>query len=81
MPRDYKKEYADYHSSPEQRKKRSERNKARRTAEKAGKVNKGDGKEVDHKKPMRKGGTNSDGTRVVSKEKNRGWRKGKKGYD
>ena len=81
MPRDYKKEYADYHSSPEQRKKRSERNKARRAAEKAGKVNKGDGKEVDHKKPMRKGGTNSDGTRVINKAKNRAWRKGKKGYD
>lgn len=83
MPRnrDYSKEYEDYHSKPEQRRKRSERNKARRAAAKKGLVSKGDGKEVDHKKPMRKGGTNSDGTRVVTTAKNRAWRKGKKGYD
>lgn len=79
--RDYGKEYRDYHGTPEQRRKRSERNKARRAAEKSGKVRKGDGKEVDHKKPLRKGGTNADGTRVISGRKNRGWRKGKQGYD
>lgn len=45
-------------------------------------MSKGDGKEVDHKKPIRKGGTNGGGnTRVVPKSKNRAWRKGKKGYD
>ena len=43
--RDYAKEYRDYHGKPEQRKRRSSRNKARR---KAG-LKKGDGKEVDHK--------------------------------
>jgi hypothetical protein len=81
MARDYKKEYRDYHSSPEQKKKRAMRNAARRKAESEGRVSKGDGKEVDHTKPVRKGGTNSDGTRVVEAKKNRGWRKGKKGYD
>ena len=45
-------------------------------------MSKGDGKDVDHKTPIRKGGTNADSnTRVVDKEDNRGWRKGRKGYD
>jgi hypothetical protein len=35
----------------------SERNKARRIMERAGVVKKGDGKDVDHKKPLSKGGT------------------------
>lgn len=82
MARDYKKEYRDYHSSPEQKKKRAMRNAARRKAEAAGKVSKGDGKDIDHKKPVRKGGTNEGGnTRVQTASKNRAWRKGKKGYD
>ena len=38
-----------YNSSPEQKKRRAERNASRRKMEKAGKVKKGDGKEVDHK--------------------------------
>jgi hypothetical protein len=38
-----------YNSKPEQIKNRSARNKARRLMEKAGKVRKGDGKDVDHK--------------------------------
>lgn len=80
--RDYKKEYEEYHSKPEQKKNRAQRNSARREAEKDGRVSKGDGKDVDHKKPIRNGGTNDKGnTRVVEAEKNRGWRKGKKGYD
>lgn len=82
MARDYKKEYRDYHSSPEQKKKRAMRNAARRKAEAEGKVSKGDGKDIDHKKPVRKGGTNENGnTRVQTVAKNRAWRKGKKGYD
>jgi hypothetical protein len=45
--------------------------------EKGGRVSKGDGKEVDHKKPLRSGGTNSPtNLRVTSASKNRGWRKG-----
>lgn len=38
-----------YNSKPEQIKKRESRNKARRWMEKAGKVRKGDGKDVAHK--------------------------------
>ena len=45
MARDYAKEYANYHSRPEQIKKRSSRNKARRLAVANGKAKKGDGKE------------------------------------
>ena len=72
----------EYNSRPEQKEARAQRNAARREAEREGKVHKGDGKDVDHKTPIRKGGTNADSnTRVVDKEDNRGWRKGKKGYD
>lgn len=71
-PRNYKQEYADYHGSSTQKKNRAARNTARSTMAKAGKVSKGDGKEVDHKKPLSKGGSTSKGNlRVVSKAVNR----------
>ena len=80
--RDYRHEYDSYHSKPEQIKKRAMRNAARRDAEKKGKVHKGDGKEVDHKNPLRKGGSNAPSNhRVTSESSNRGWRRGKTGYD
>lgn len=70
----------EYNARPEQKEARAQRNAARREAEREGKVHKGDGKDVDHKTPIRKGGTNADSnTRVVDKEDNRGWRKGKRG--
>lgn len=47
--RNYPKETA-WEDSPAQVKRREARNNARREFEKAGKVHKGDGKEVDHKK-------------------------------
>jgi hypothetical protein len=47
--RDYKQEYKSQHSSPEAKKKRASRNAARAEMMKAGKVRKGDGKDVDHK--------------------------------
>lgn len=47
-PRDYKKEYREYHGRPEQIKNRNSRNKARALMIKKGRVRKGDGKEVDH---------------------------------
>ena len=47
--RDYKKENDQYKSKPVQKKKRAERNAARRKLMKAGVVKKGDGKAVDHK--------------------------------
>lgn len=46
--RDYRKEYDEYHGKPEQRANRSKRVLARRKMEAAGKVEKGDGKDVDH---------------------------------
>jgi len=70
--RNYAKEYRDYHGKPEQIKARAERNHARLEASKAGKVHKGDGKEVDHIKPLSKGGSNSSSNlRVVSRSTNR----------
>lgn len=49
MPRNYKLEYERYQGKPEQIARRSSRNKARRAMAKAGKVSKGDGKDVAHK--------------------------------
>lgn len=71
--RDYKKEYADYHGTEEQIKKRGQRVKARRMLEKEGAVSKGDGKDVDHKKPLRSGGSTArSNLRVRSVKSNRG---------
>lgn len=68
--RNYKKEYKNYHSSPEQKKKRASRNAARRTMAKGGAVKKGDGKDVDHKNgnPLQNSKKN---LRVTSKSNNR----------
>jgi 5-methylcytosine-specific restriction endonuclease McrA len=67
-PRNYKKEYKEYHGKPKQRQNRSKRNTARR---KLG-LKKGDPREVDHKKPLSKGGTNGrKNLRAVSKKTNR----------
>lgn len=72
MTRNYKAEYDNYHGKPEQIKKRAERVKARRLMEKTGAVTKGDGKDVDHKKPLRSGGTTTKSNlRVRSKSANR----------
>jgi predicted nucleic acid-binding Zn ribbon protein len=54
--RDYKAEQK-YDGTPEVKKKRAQRNKARRMLEREGVVHKGDGKDVDHKRPLSKGGT------------------------
>jgi hypothetical protein len=67
---------AAYNKKPSVQKKRVANNKARREALREGRVKKGDGKDVDHKKPLAKGGsTNKSNTRVVSQKTNRGWRK------
>ena len=55
--RNYKQEYANYDGTEAVKKKRAQRNKARRMLEREGVVHKGDGKDVDHKKPLSKGGT------------------------
>jgi hypothetical protein len=70
-PRNYRKEYDEYQGTPEQKKRRAQRNAARRKAMKAGKVKKGDGKEVDHLGSNRKGKLNNGKVKVVSKKKNR----------
>ena len=56
-PRNYRREYDTYHGKEEQIKRRAARVKARRYMEKNGRASKGDGKDVDHKKPLSKGGT------------------------
>jgi hypothetical protein len=70
--RDYKKEYADFHGKPAQVANRAERVKARRIMEKEGVATKGDGKDVDHIKPLKSGGTSARGNlRMRSIAKNR----------
>ena len=71
--RNYAQEYKDFHGKPEEIKKRAQRVKARRMLEKEGAVSKGDGKDVDHKKPLRSGGTTArSNLRVRSVKSNRG---------
>lgn len=66
------KQQRTYNSSPKAKKDRAKRNKARRQAIRDGRVKKGDGKDIDHKKPLRSGGSNSkSNTRVRSKSANR----------
>lgn len=66
-----------YNASPEMKKKRAMNNAARAEMMKAGKVKKGDGKDVDHIKPLRSGGGNSKGNlRAIPASRNRGWRDG-----
>lgn len=78
--RDYRREYDKYHSKPEQRKNRSERTVARRESNEAGHTSKGDGKDLDHKKPLSRGGANTKAnTRVVSASTNRSFARNKDG--
>jgi hypothetical protein len=68
--RNYKKEYENYHSKPEQRARRSSRNKARRLAvKKYGKVAL-KGKDVDHKDRNPHNNSRSN-LRIQSKSTNR----------
>ena len=67
--RDYKAEYAKYQGKPEQIANRSERNKARRQAAKAGMDIAG--KDVHHVVAMSKGGTNKAGLKATSAGANR----------
>ena len=66
--RNYKKEYKTYHSKPEQKINRAKRNKAHRVSG----LEKGSGMEVDHIRPLSKGGSNGPkNTRVVKQSTNR----------
>lgn len=70
--RDYKKEVKNYTSKPEVKQKRAEQNAARREMSKAGLVHKGDGKDVDHRIPLSRGGsTERSNLRVVPASTNR----------
>ena len=78
--RDYKKEYENYQGTPEQIANRAKRNAARREMEKAGVVRKGDGKDVDHKQPLSKGGSNArSNLRVQDESENRSFKRNKDG--
>lgn len=78
--RDYKRENELYNSRPEQIKNRSERTTLRREANSKGITSKGDGKDLDHKKPLSKGGSNSlSNARVTSKSENRSFSRNKDG--
>ena len=70
--RNYRSEYDRYQGRPAQIKNRSNRNKARREMEKSGVVHKGDGKDVDHKRPIVKGGgTSRANLRIRDRSSNR----------
>lgn len=75
MARDYKREYATYQGTEEQKKKRAQRNKARRQLMREGKVHKGDGMDVSHKKALDKGGSNKDGVFVQTDNANRSFKR------
>jgi hypothetical protein len=68
---------AAYQASEEQKTNRAMRNAARREMMEAGKVRKGDGKDVGHLKPLDRGGTNAKSNLAVQTvPQNRGWKKG-----
>jgi len=77
--RDYQKE-RKYDSKPVVKKRRAQRTAARYQMEKEGLVKVGDGKHVDHKTPLSKGGSNKrKNLRVVSAKKNVSYARTKKG--
>ena len=87
--RDYKKEYADYHSKKKQKTNRAERNKDAAALDKSGtktskkvkgKLNKKKCQtEAGHTKDFKDGGTKDTPVKAQCAKKNRGWRKGEKG--
>lgn len=62
-----------YNQQPEQKARRAQRNAARREMEKEGKVRKGDGLDVDHKKHKARGklDNSKSNLRVMDRSKNR----------
>ena len=80
--RNYKKEYKNYHGKPKQRRERAARTKAREELIKKGRVKRGDGKDIDHKKPLRSGGSNGlNNLRVRDRSSNRSDNGHKKGEE
>jgi len=70
MARDYKREYETYHKTTTQKKRRAQRNKARRQAIKEGRVVKGSTTDIHHKDGNTKNNKKSN-LKVVSRSKNR----------
>ena len=70
LERNYKREYELYQGTPEQKKRRAQRNKTRRKFEREGKVRKGDGIDIHHRdgNPFNQSSKN---TVPMSKSKNR----------
>lgn len=78
--RDYKKEDAWDANHPGRAEARNERHKARAMTDKAGLTHKGDGKDVDHKQALSKGGkTTNSNLQVVSASENRSFSRNKDG--
>jgi hypothetical protein len=74
--RDYKQEYENYDGTEAVKKRRAERNKARRMLTREGVVSKGDGKDVHHKKPLSKGGkTTRANIKAIDANKNRSYKR------
>ena len=71
MPRDYKKEYENYHKKPEQRRRNDSRKAARRLMVKKHGKAKLAGKDIDHKDRNPKNNSSSN-LRIKSKKTNRG---------
>lgn len=76
-PGQIKRQDRGYNARPENVAKRVKNNQARAELMKTGAVRKGDGKDVDHIKPLRSGGSNAKSNlRAIPKSRNRGWRDG-----
>ena len=75
-PSQIKKMDRGYNATPDNIKKRGMRNEARAKMAKAGLVRTGDGKDVDHIKAVRSGGSNArSNLRVLPRSVNRAWNK------
>ena len=76
--RNYKKEYATYQGTEEQKNHRVDRNRMRRKLLREGVVHKNDGKDVAHKKAADKGGSFKEGYLIQSKSENRSFKRDSK---
>lgn len=76
-PRPYKKEYeqqkkrGEHEDRMERQRARRKMDKTGKDANKNGKADKREGKDVAHKKPLSRGGSNKNGVTVQSRKKNR----------
>ena len=77
MSRNYKKEYrlqkarGEHADRMERKRARRKMDKTGKDANKNGKADKREGKDVAHKKPLSRGGSNKDGVSVQSRSRNR----------